>query len=93
MAIEYVGVAQLDRASGYGPEGREFESSIARYRDCKEISLQSFCIFGKSHFKGFSPNRRPKIYPKPSKGGAGFKFTVSKLKSAPPVLISFKIPF
>ena len=26
MAIEYVGVAQLDRASGYGPEGREFES-------------------------------------------------------------------
>ena len=25
-----VRVAQLDRASGYGPEGREFESSIAR---------------------------------------------------------------
>ncbi len=25
-AIEYVCVAQLDRASGYGPEGREFES-------------------------------------------------------------------
>ena len=68
-------LAQLDRASDYGSEGREFESSIARYRDCKEISLQSFCIFGKSHFKGSSPNRRPKIYPKPSKGGARFKFT------------------
>ena len=25
-----VRVAQLDRASGYGPEGREFESSRAR---------------------------------------------------------------
>ena len=25
-----VRLAQLDRASGYGPEGREFESSIAR---------------------------------------------------------------
>ena len=39
-------LAQLDRASDYGSEGREFESSIARYRDCKEISLQSFYIFG-----------------------------------------------
>ena len=26
-------VAQLDRASGYGPEGREFESCRARGRD------------------------------------------------------------
>ena len=26
-------IAQLDRASGYGPEGREFESSSARQRD------------------------------------------------------------
>ena len=32
-SIEYVGVAQLDRASGYGPEGREFESSRPRLRD------------------------------------------------------------
>ena len=24
-------LAQLDRASGYGPEGREFESSTARH--------------------------------------------------------------
>ena len=28
--IRYAPVAQLDRASGYGPEGREFESSPAR---------------------------------------------------------------
>ena len=26
----HVWLAQLDRASGYGPEGREFESSTAR---------------------------------------------------------------
>ena len=26
----YVGVAQLDRAFGYGPKGREFESSRPR---------------------------------------------------------------
>ena len=26
-------VAQLDRASGYGPEGREFESCLAHLRD------------------------------------------------------------
>ena len=68
-------LAQLDRASDYGSEGREFESSIARYRDCKEISLQSFCIFGKSNFKRFSPHTRPTICPKSNKGGAGFKFT------------------
>ena len=29
---EYVRVAQLDRASDYGSEGREFESSIARQK-------------------------------------------------------------
>ena len=28
---EYVGIAQLDRASGYGPEGRGFESSCPRF--------------------------------------------------------------
>ena len=28
----YVGVAQLDRAFGYGPKGREFESSHPRLR-------------------------------------------------------------
>ena len=32
-----MGVAQLDRASGYGPEGREFESSRPR---CKDLLMQ-----------------------------------------------------
>ena len=38
-------VAQLDRASGYGPEGREFESSRARTRDpCLTLSrTRVFC--------------------------------------------------
>ena len=31
VLIEYVGVAQLDRASGYGPEGRGFESFSVHY--------------------------------------------------------------
>lgn len=30
LAVKHAPLAQLDRASGYGPEGREFESSIAR---------------------------------------------------------------
>ena len=29
--VFYVGVAQLDRAFGYGPKGRGFESSRPRY--------------------------------------------------------------
>ena len=33
----YVRVAQLDRASDYGSEGREFESSCARYKKALEI--------------------------------------------------------
>ena len=39
---KYALIAQLDRASGYGPEGREFESSSAR----QERHLMSFffCI-------------------------------------------------
>ena len=40
---EYVSVAQLDRASDYGSEGREFESSSAR---CKVWNLfQTFFYF------------------------------------------------
>ena len=30
LKTAYALIAQLDRASGYGPEGREFESSSAR---------------------------------------------------------------
>ena len=33
-------VAQLDRAFGYGPKGREFESSHARDSPCKITILQ-----------------------------------------------------
>ena len=37
-------LAQLDRASGYGPEGREFESLRAYQRPERE-SVQVFCFF------------------------------------------------
>ena len=40
--IYHVRLAQLDRASGYGPEGREFESSIARKKD---ISVQGMSFY------------------------------------------------
>ena len=45
MNYSYVRVAQLDRASGYGPEGRELESSRARTRDpCLTLSrTRVFC--------------------------------------------------
>ena len=36
--VFYVGVAQLDRAFGYGPKGRGFESSRPRFK-----SLQIVC--------------------------------------------------
>ena len=35
-----VGVAQLDRAFGYGPKGREFESSHARFPGCGSAWLE-----------------------------------------------------
>ena len=37
-----MGVAQLDRASGYGPEGREFESSRPRCKDLHKQVLFNF---------------------------------------------------
>ena len=42
--IYHVRLAQLDRASGYGPEGREFESSIARKKDIS-VKEMSFYIY------------------------------------------------
>ncbi len=33
--LKYAPLAQLDRASGYGPEGRGFESLTARQKDAK----------------------------------------------------------
>ena len=41
---EYVCVAQLDRALGYGPRCREFESSRARIQNLKLV-FQVFLIF------------------------------------------------
>ena len=43
--ICFAPVAQLDRASGYGPEGREFESSSARQRDAGLNSPLSSALF------------------------------------------------
>lgn len=40
--IKYVRLAQLDRASGYGPEGRGFESSIARFKKPRIMILWFF---------------------------------------------------
>ncbi len=45
-AIMNVRLAQLDRASGYGPEGREFESSIARKEE-HFLTKCSFCFIKK----------------------------------------------
>lgn len=41
-------VAQLDRASGYGPEGREFESCPAHGKEQFECYIQTvlfLCLF------------------------------------------------
>ena len=40
--IKYVCVAQLDRALGYGPRCREFESSHARPKTLWRVSVKSF---------------------------------------------------
>ena len=40
----YVGLAQLDRAFGYGPKGREFESSSPRTKDTP-YGVSFFIIF------------------------------------------------
>ena len=44
--LQYVRLAQLDRAFGYGPKGREFESSSARKRN-----LVSSKVYGVFTFK------------------------------------------
>ena len=43
--IEYVCVAQLDRALGYGPRCRGFESSRARMKKEQDVSLTPFLVF------------------------------------------------
>ena len=42
--LQYVRLAQLDRAFGYGPKGREFESSSARYKASNEM-FEAFFLF------------------------------------------------
>ena len=43
---EFVGIAQLDRAFGYGPKGRGFESSNARFgKNAGSLCLQGFPVF------------------------------------------------
>lgn len=47
MSHSFVGVAQLDRAFGYGPKGRGFESSRPRIEETvlNNIQRQSFfCV-------------------------------------------------
>ena len=42
-ARQYAPLAQLDRASGYGPEGRGFESLTAYHRE--PIDFNGFAVF------------------------------------------------
>lgn len=46
MSHSFVGVAQLDRAFGYGPKGRGFESSRPRIEGTvlNNIQRQSFFV-------------------------------------------------
>ena len=46
MFLLYVGVAQLDRAFGYGPKGREFESSRPRLKikHFENLEVLSYCV-------------------------------------------------
>ena len=47
-------VAQLDRASGYGPEGRGFESSRARDKDqAKGLVLFLVCAYAHARTQTF----------------------------------------
>ena len=57
MNYSYVRVAQLDRASGYGPEGREFESSRARVKPCR-LPARLFVLYGFYGISGLSVFRR-----------------------------------
>ena len=43
----FVSLAQLDRASGYGPEGRGFESSRIRQEKLVMLNYKLFCFMQK----------------------------------------------
>ena len=44
LSLRHAPLAQLDRASGYGPEGRGFESLTACQKDPKPQGFGSFCF-------------------------------------------------
>ena len=52
--LQHVRLAQLDRAFGYGPKGRGFESSSARLKK-KEILLTQHLLFLQTCARGFEP--------------------------------------
>ena len=43
LSLRHAPLAQLDRASGYGPEGRGFESLTAYHRE--PIDFNGFAVF------------------------------------------------
>ena len=55
LSERHAPLAQLDRASGYGPEGRGFESLTAYQKSSKSSDFEDFCfsqvvIFGYHFF-------------------------------------------
>ena len=53
LSVRYAPLAQLDRASGYGPEGRGFESLTAYQKLLKSKISGAFC-FASGNLPGFS---------------------------------------
>ena len=48
LSVRHAPLAQLDRASGYGPEGREFESLRAYQKNLEALLRGSFVLSGQS---------------------------------------------
>ena len=44
LSERHATLAQLDRASGYGPEGRGFESLTAYQKSSKSYDFEDFCF-------------------------------------------------
>ena len=53
LSMRHAPLAQLDRASGYGPEGRGFESLTAYHRE--PIDFNGFAVFILSQDKLHTP--------------------------------------
>ena len=67
LSMRHAPLAQLDRASGYGPEGRGFESLTACHPET--VTLQRFRGFA-LHTRGFGAFDKGNIYPVWSKYSA-----------------------